>query len=168
VAKKTPDRQHPLGRFHDHEPCCSIGAVGTFSEKGGKLYLPSTATSAGTWICLAEKPYREKHSYHDDKLCDLMFAWQKATGTEILSAPLELKGGGVDVSHVRDQLQAGANIIDDLLIGIRDVSILPVLVHQPFKTAERRMLDQQKVAFRGKQYRIFPLKSGNRIDTLAW
>jgi hypothetical protein len=168
VPKTTSDPQRPLGGFHDHETCCAIGPVGTFTEKGCKIYLPSTAKSAGTWICLEEKPYRDRHSFHDDKLCDLMFAWQQATGAQVLTAPLELKGGGVDVSHVRDQLQAGAKIIEDLLTGIKNASILPVLVHQPFKTAERRTLDRQRVTFRGKQYRIFPLKSGNHIDTLLW
>jgi hypothetical protein len=159
--------KHPLGGFADHASCCSTGKKRTFSEKGCKLYLPTLDKTAGTWICLAEKPYRREHSYQD-KMCDLLLAWQKARDAKLASAPFELKSGDIDVSHVRDQLQYGANIIDDLLKAVKQVTFLPVLVHGPFRPQERRMLERQRILFRGTSYGIFALKSGGSIDTLRW
>jgi hypothetical protein len=161
VAKKTSGQQ-PLGGFHDHDACCSVH---TFKEGGCKVLLPGSTKSAGTWICLSGTAYQDQHSFHK-KLCDLLFAWEKASGKRV-SAPLELKGGHVDVSHVQKQLQNGANLIDDLLKGL-DVALTPVLVHQKITTAESRMLEREKVSFRGRKLPISRVRSEARVDQLRW
>ena len=150
----------PLGGFHNHDSCCSVR---TFKEGGCRVHLPGSAKSAGIWICLSGTAYQNEHAYHD-KLCDLLFAWEKGSGAT-LSAPLELKGGHVDVSHVRKQLQNGADIIDGLLKGI-DVSLTPILVHQKITTAESRMLEREKVSFRGRKLPISRVRSEAKVDQL--
>lgn len=162
---KTSD-EHPLGEFVKHKSCCSIGAVSSFKEGRCKVALPGSIKSVGPWICLSGTTYQDKHSFHN-KLCDLLFIWERTGGMKV-SAPIELKGGHVDVSHVRLQLQNGADIINSLLDGIKTITFIPVLVHETITSTEKRKLLEQRISFRGKQLPITRVQSSARIDTLPW
>jgi hypothetical protein len=166
VAKTSDDDEHPLGGFAKHKACCSVDSVTSFKEGGCRVTLPGSSKSAGTCICLSGTAYQDEHKFHD-KLCDLMFAWEQASGTKV-SAPIELKGGHVDVSHVRLQLQNGADIIDALLKDIKVVSFIPVLVHETISPTEKRKLLEQRVSFRGKKILITRVQATSRIDALPW
>lgn len=158
----TSSGRQPLRGFHDHEDCCAQETA--FKEKGCVVYLPKPAKSSAIWICLNGTRYQDRHAFRD-KLCDLLFAQEKATGAS--SALLELKGGGnVDVSDVRKQLQHGADVVGDLLKGL-DVTLRPVLVlTRGLKAIEARQLLRQRVSFRGKKLPIAPVRSGISIDKL--
>jgi hypothetical protein len=162
VTKKKASDDHPLGGFADHGQCCLV-RVGTFKEGRCKVMLPQADP---TWICLSGSAYQRAHSF-SEKLADLLFAWEKMPGLK-LSAPVELKGGGVDVSHVQQQLQNGANLIADMLDGIKGVRFLPVLVHHAITEPERRTLRRHPVLFRGRRYEITSLKSGGAVASLDW
>jgi hypothetical protein len=162
VTKKKASDDHPLGGFAAHDHCCLV-RTGTFKDGHCKIALPQ---ADGTWICLSGTSYQRRHSF-TDKLADLLFAWEKAPGLRV-SAPVELKGGGVDVSHVQQQLQNGANLIADMMGDIKQVRFLPVLVHQTITEPERRTLRSHPVVFRGRKYEITSLKSGGTVASLQW
>jgi hypothetical protein len=161
IAKKKAEG-HPLGGFAAHQSCCSTRSP-TFREGHCKVTLPS---ADGIWICLSGTAYQREHLFQD-KLADLLYALRNPQG-EILSSPLELKGGGVDVSHVQKQLQSGANIITDMLTGVKNVKFLPVLVLKTMSETERRTLHKHKISFRGRAYGIMTLKSGGSVGDLPW
>lgn len=161
TAKKKAEN-HRLPGFAAHQSCCAIQGS-TFKEGNCKVILPR---ADGTWICLSGTAYQREHSFQD-KLADLLYALRQPQG-ETLSSPLELKGGGVDVSHVQKQLQSGANIIADMLTGIKDVTFIPVLVLQKISESERRTLHKHKISFRGRAYGITTLKSGGSVASLPW
>jgi hypothetical protein len=140
--------------------------VTSFKEGGCKVALPGSDESSGAWICLSGTKYQKKHSFNE-KLCDLLFGWEQASGTKV-SAPIELKGGHVDVSHVRLQLQHGADILDELLKDVKVATFLPVLVHGTISSAEKRMLLDQKILFRGRRSLITRVPAVARIGALRW
>jgi hypothetical protein len=161
VTKKTAEIQ-PMGGFTEHDLCCSVRG-GSFKEGNCKVLLPQDSNA---WICLSGTRFQREHSYAE-KLADLLFAWEKEPTLNV-SAPLELKGGGVDVSHVQQQLQNGANIIAQMLTGISNIKFIPVLVFQTISDPERRTLRKHPITFRGRRYEITSLKSGGSVASLRW
>jgi hypothetical protein len=117
------------------------------------------------WICLSGTSYQDQHNFAD-KLGDFLFAWERAAA-ERLSSVIELKSGSWNVSHVHQQLQNGATIIDDLLRGI-EVNFLPALVYKGMPTVEQRQLPRYQVSFRGKKHRIALLRCGSKVADLRW
>jgi hypothetical protein len=151
------NKQNLLAGFAAHKKCCSVSS---YAESKCKVALPA---NDGTWLCLSGTTYQQKHGFQD-KLCDLLFAWEQSR-EDLVSSPLELKGGHVDVSHV--QQQNGADIIDGLLKGA-EAAFLPVLVIRSMPTVEQRMLPKYRINFRGKQFKIFLLNSGGTVTGLKW
>jgi hypothetical protein len=148
-----------LGGFTAHRPCCSIRK---FQEGDCKVILPNRA---GLWICLSGTRYQGNHA-HTAKLCDLLFIWDRS-GKETVSSVLELKGGGVDVTGVVQQLQNGANIVASL-VQEADLEFLPVLVHRAISSVQSRELAKRKIKFRGEQIPIALLRCGGKVSELRW
>jgi hypothetical protein len=152
-------KEHKLKGFASHRSCC---AITSFQEGGCKIALPNRA---GQWICLSGTKYQDNHKYVE-KLCDLMFLWDRS-GRRLLSAALELKGGGVDVTGVVDQLQHGADIVADLTIGLK-LEFLPVLIHRRLSSVQVDALKKKRVRFRGDPFPIALLRCGGRVLDLSW
>jgi hypothetical protein len=133
-----------------------------FKETNCKVYFP--AHDRG-WICLSGSTYSAEHEYKS-KLADLLFAW-KTNNSDFLACVLELKSGVIRVSGVVEQLQHGAQLVDDFLKDIT-VNFLPVLVHGAISTTTYRELAKHKVSFRGEGMGIDLLKCGGKVDDLKW
>jgi hypothetical protein len=152
-------RRRELGRFPLHRECCSIRK---FHEGGCSVVFPHRD---GVWVCLSGTSYQRSHSY-TARLSDLLFAWHRLADG-LVSSALELKGGGIDVSGVVQQLQHGADIIDTLLTGVPCV-FLPVLVHRAIATIQVRELRKHRIQFRGQRFSIALMNCRGRISDLTW
>lgn len=95
-----------------------------------------------------------------------MFLWN-CSSRQLLSAVLELKGGGVDVRGAVQQLQHGAEIVADLATGL-ELKFLPVLIHRPLNSMQVGELRKNKIRFRGDSVSIALLRCGGKISDLSW
>ncbi len=152
-------KEHKLKGFASHRSCC---AVSSFHEGGCKVIFPNRA---GQWICISGTKYQSSRSY-PGKLCDLMFLWN-SSNRQMLSALLELKGGGVDVSGAVQQLQHGAEIVADLTAGL-ELKFLPVLIHRRLNSVQVEELRKNKIRFRRDLVSIALLRCGGKILDLKW
>ena len=116
-------------------------------------------------MCLSGTNYQRSHNY-TSRLSDLLFAWNRTT-EGLMSSALELKGGGIDVSRVVEQLQHGADILDALLTGI-PCNFLPVLVHRAIATIQIQELRRHRIRFRGQRFSIALMSCRGRISDLTW
>ena len=154
-----PQWDDALGNFPSHKECC---AVQGFREGGCSVVFPNRA---GKWLCISGTNYQKSHGY-TDRLCDLVFAWNR-NDSSLAAAALELKGGGLGVNEVVKQIQHGADLIDDLL-GSLPCTFLPVLIHRPLRTIQHRELQRKRVRFRGERFAIALVKDRGRILDLPW
>lgn len=85
------------------------------------------------------------------KLCDcLVFV---ARGAQRVAAAIELKGKHPDVPDAVEQLQGGAERIEELLEG-ESAAFFAVLATSGLGTTEAKILQRRSVRFRGKDYPI--------------
>jgi hypothetical protein len=147
-------------KFEDHRPCC---AVLSFRENNCTVTLPK---QSGKWICLSGTRYQDAHS-HKEKLCDLLFSWEKSP-TEPVCCALELKGGGISVSGVVEQLQQGAAIIESLLPGSQPIPFTPVLVHRGLSSIQVTQLKRQRILFFRKSFSIELMRCGGKVEQLRF
>ncbi|MDP9848327.1 hypothetical protein [Streptosporangium lutulentum] len=103
---------------------------------------------------------QENHDFGDRKLCDFLLWLNKEDA--FLGCAIELKGGKSNISHVAEQLQNGAQIMDRLT-GDINLSFHPILVHAGIKTIEVRELDRKKIRYRGKDHRIELIRCGMEL-----
>lgn len=152
-------RKNDFGGFTAHRRCCSLR---TFNEGGCSVTFPNRN---GRWVSISGTSYQKNHN-HSEKLCDLLFSWARPNHG-LASAALELKGGGIDVTGVIQQLQNGANIIADLLTDI-DTVFVPVLVHRAMPPIQHRALKTRQIRFRGRNYLIALVKCPAVIGHIKW
>ena len=86
---------------------------------------------------------------------------------ELLTIPLELKGGNVDASESHEQLQQGANFADRIALQSLESSCYPILFHgKRIHPKQHKTLNRLKVKFRGKNLTIMTARC-NRPRNLA-
>lgn len=139
-----------------HRDCCSIKG---FSECNCSVQLPGRGEK---WFCISGTKYQAGHSLQG-KLCDLMLWWSKSP--RIVTAAIELKSGTVDVGNLLGQLQAGANLIDQLS-GEVSLSFTPVLYHKRMHVMDTRALRRRFVTFRGRKYSVQLLRCGDHVERI--
>jgi len=108
--------------------------------------------------------YQLNHN-HNAQLADCLVFWLDASGERV--APIELKGGRVDVSEVRSQLQGAADVIDIVLNDHPEPTFLPCLVSNRVDPMEYRQLGFLRVRFRGVDYPISVTRCGASISALT-
>jgi hypothetical protein len=81
----------------------------------------------------------------------------------MVAAAVELKSGSVDASSVKDQLQGGANVIDDLAKDLRQLDFFPILASTQMKTIELRAFHRFRIRFRGVDYRPIVVGCGSKL-----
>lgn len=145
--------------FDSHRSCCAIVA---FRENNCKIEFPRGRSQ---WICLSGTKYQSQHKLQR-RLCDLLFVWNRSS-TEHVSFVLELKGGGISVSGVVQQLQEGAHIVESLLPDPPTRRFRPVLVHRGLSAIQVNELRKNKILYRGKKYDIGLMRCGERIEALV-
>ena len=148
--------------MRSHLRCCGL-SKGAFEESNCKLLLP---TDRRTWIALSGTSYQTAHC-HKDKLCDLLVLWRLPSDA-LLALVIELKSGALSADDVHGQLSKGAEILNELLDGLK-VSFLPLLVHGPMRATTVRQLDKPalRVRLNSKQSsKILPVRCGSTLDEL--
>lgn len=88
------------------------------------------------------------------KRCDFVL-FLSADGEGVLTAPIELKSGDVDVSHAIEQLRSGVKFAAH--VSPRDVAVTcrPILFHGgSIHRQQRGKLNSKKVIFRGSKLTI--------------
>ena len=95
------------------------------------------------------------------KICDFLVL---VCGAAVTAAAVEIKSGtGVEATRAAQQIQAGARELDRI-IGVRAVSFYPILLHSGIKHAnELKVLQNRKVSFRGRNYRIIYKRCGTHL-----
>jgi hypothetical protein len=81
----------------------------------------------------------------------------------MVAAAVELKSGSVDASVAKDQLQGGANVIDDLGKDLRQLDFFPILASTQMKTIELRAFQRFRIRFRGVDYRPIVAGCGSQL-----
>ncbi|MEU5263398.1 hypothetical protein [Amycolatopsis sp. NPDC021455] len=113
------------------------------------------------WICISGSKFQKNHD-NDKRLCDLSLLWDRDIAGMIAVA-LELKGGGASVEHVKEQLQGGANLLNELTDECNPTPFVPVLVHNRLSTMQMRRLAKVHVNFKGKRYPVKLLRCGKSV-----
>jgi hypothetical protein len=98
-------------------------------------------------------------------LCDCLVLWSR--NGRLVAAAIELKSGSVDASIVRDQLQGGANLIDELARDLRPMQFFPILASVKMKAIELRAFKRFRIRFRGMDYRPIIVGCGNQLTQIV-
>ncbi|MCY3824906.1 MAG: hypothetical protein OXG62_13685 [Nitrospinae bacterium] len=93
-----------------------------------------------------------------DTRCDFLFVADDSNGPGWV-APLELKGGRVDVSEAIEQLQAGARVAEALVSQDLKVNFRPVLASGNIPKAERTAL-KRTISFHGNSTPVRRIRCG--------
>jgi hypothetical protein len=128
------------------------------SEGGCKAVLP-----AGGEI-VSGSAFQRNHHW-DDPLADCMVFWSSDSVDHV--AAIELKSGGVDVSHVLKQLRGGARVIEGMLSADAKPVFYPILLHRGLRGVAFKTLQQGRVAFRGRSYRTIPARCGANVGDVV-
>lgn len=82
--------------------------------------------------------------------------------------PIELKSGGISASGVAKQLQAGADVADQIIPNKASTKFIPVVASGKYSIHERKRLRNasNKVRFRGRPEIVQRIKCGEPL-TLA-
>ena len=88
------------------------------------------------------------------KKCDfILFLYENAE--ELLTSPVELKGGHVDASEAQEQLQRGADFASRFLPPDVGSLCIPILIHnKSLHSKQRATLNRTKIQFRGQMLTI--------------
>ena len=89
------------------------------------------------------------------KRCDFVAFVVEAVEGTLVTVPMELKRGRVDVSEASEQLQAGASFADRFTSKTLTLRCRPVLFHgRRIHSTDRGKLNRAKVRFRGRNLTI--------------
>lgn len=109
------------------------------------------------------------HIPHDRKRCDYVFVGEKNTkakNTKAWVAPIELKSGRFDAAKVIDQLQGGAETVEEKkwLPDDGAFQFVPVLAHG--EAIHRRQLNEfrsRKVRLRKQKQQVAVVRCGGKL-----
>ena len=103
----------------------------------------------------------------DGPRCDRLLFLLGLAPRRLVSAPIELKSGGLNASHVADQLQRSLEFVNRVAPPSALLACRPILVHgQGLHPKQRKALGRIKVRFRGQQLTIATARC-NRPGNLA-
>lgn len=132
------------------------------NKEGCKLDLSSLSSYEITVIDADEYAQIRRYS---GEICDyfLFFSDERLNASVV-----EMKSGKADVSKALKQIQEGAKECEKL-VERYNVEFYPMLLAQSIDTAEIKVLQSQRVQFRGKRYFVIQRKCGSKLrDILQW
>ena len=97
--------------------------------------------------------------------CDYLIVGENS-GKSDWAVALELKRGQVH-ADVANQLQAGANVTDQLVPPKADIDFKPVVAGRGFHSHLKRTLAKRKVQFRQKQLAVILISCGTPLAKVA-
>ena len=80
-----------------------------------------------------------------------------------LVAPIEIKNSEPNVVRAAKQLQAGADVVDELIPGDRKIVCRPVLVSKSLRRKKQNELRQAVVRFRGRKEKVRRIACGDPL-----
>lgn len=104
-------------------------------------------------------------SQHETR-CDYLFlGYLDDTGGSPWTVPIELKSGGISASDVAKQLQAGADVADQIIPHSASTKFTPVVASGRISKSEQRRLRNKsnKVRFRGRSVIIQRTRCGTSL-----
>ena len=127
------------------------------SRDGCRVYMTDVPSSRV--IVDMERVFRSRRL--TGKRCDFVLFFQK-TKSVLVIVPVELKGGGVDASHVAEQLRAGAEFAARVVSKTpAPPTFRPVLFHgQGLHPKQRKDLNRAKVRIQGVEFSIKTARCG--------
>ena len=133
------------------EYCCK-----SCSREGCQVFLEGVPRERV--IVDAERAFEARR--HKGKRCDFIVFLVGSAG-ELLTAPIELKSGRVDVSDAVQQLQEGATISDSIATKASGAVCRPILIHgHGLHSNDRKKLNRAKVLFRGVRLTVLTVRCG--------
>lgn len=135
--------------------CCA--AVRCREGKRCSVLLPDH----GEPLCVSGTQLQSHHAeLAGVPLCDCIVTWAEAG--KAASASIELKSGGVDVSHAVDQLQAGANLLmAEASVG--EIYAAVLATKGRFRTVEINELRKRKVVVNGRRHPVLLARCGDDL-----
>ena len=101
-----------------------------------------------------------KRGGRQGKRCDFI-VFLVGNGGELLTAPIELKSGRVDVSDAVKQLQEGAIFSEGFVSKAPGAVCRPILIHgHGLHSNDRKKLNRAKVLFRGVGITVLTVRCG--------
>ena len=96
--------------------------------------------------------------------CDFLFISERPDGHCIFS-PLEFKKGALDASRVVEQLQSGANLLEDHPTCSENAKLAPVAVsgQNPKAQLSKLAKSSYQIRFNGRLVKISHMKCGNSL-----
>ena len=134
---------------------CSCCFVSSCSEGKCEIRLPQSCS------CLSGTLYQSNHN-SSIRLCDCIVFWSQRT-SDIASA-VELKGGGMPANRALDQLQGGANVVEQMVEPQRQIRFYAVLVLRRLHPMEARVLRRRRITFRGRARLAIIAHCGDRLE----
>ena len=101
----------------------------------------------------------------DATRCDYLCIAEADNGDDWI-VPLEVKRGGFKATVVAQQLQAGANVADQLVATAASFRFRAVAFSGNVRKAERLSLKRQSVQFRGRREEIRRTRCGDRLASM--
>ena len=104
-------------------------------------------------------------SQHETR-CDYLFlGYLDDTDGSPRTVPIELKSGGVSASAVAKQLQAGADVADQIIPHNSNTNFTPVVASGKLSKIEQRRLrnTSNKVRFRGRSVIVQRIRCGDSL-----
>lgn len=121
----------------------------------------SLASLPGPLTVLDADKYAGNAGY-TGRRCDFFVFWSHP---DVRAAAVEIKGRAWKPTEVADQLRAGAVEIDRITSAAGVKGFWPVLVHEGVRDPmQLKILNRERVRFRGKDYRILRRKCGQALD----
>jgi hypothetical protein len=144
----------PLAKaVRSHGNCCFIE---TCSEGKCKVELPSD----GIFSCISGTQYQANHD-PDKRLCDCIVFWSRAA--KDIAIAVELKGGSIPANKALDQLQGGADLVEQLTEQPRKIRFFAVLVLRRVHAMETRILRRRRISFRGQAQLVSLARCGDKL-----
>lgn len=135
-----------------------------------------TMTSRGCAVELRDAPrphlvvdldHADSPARRAGRKCDFIFVAAKAGGG-LMVVPLELKSTGINSNTVARELQAGAELAEDIADPGLVNKFVPIAVHRSENTNRKQYkeLARQSVRFRGRHFAIRTMECGDALTSL--
>ena len=143
-----------------------IGADNLITSCGGRGCRVDMAGVPGPYLIVDVDKAFPAHRLEGPR-CDRVLFLLGPVPRRLVSAPIELKSGGLNASHVADQLQCSLEFVNRVAPPSTLLACRPILVHgHGLHPKQRKALGRIKIRFRGQRLTIATARC-NRPGNLA-
>ncbi len=132
------------------------------NKSGCKLSLESIKSNA---IVIIDTDRCRDSFTANDPLCDYLLFYR--AGSDIAAVVMELKGGRIDAERSVAQISNGAKEVDKIISSVSVYNFIPIILFgRRAHTADVRLIQNKRIQFRGRGYRIIMERCGTSLKTI--